>query len=142
MIKTILPQSRYLVYYGELFSVLSWQVFKGHFQIIIFSVCLSRAATLLCGLVCLCWVSCNLETEMSVIDWISALIISGTICVRKSKLLRYPQIPSQMLVLCTFYMGIHLISQNNVIKLIINFGKLLEVNVRVGIYILLHAFIL
>ena len=81
MIKTIFPQLRYLVYYGELFSVLSWQVFKGHFQIIIFSVCLSRAATLLCGLVCLCWVSCNLETEMSVIDWISALIISGTICV-------------------------------------------------------------
>ena len=81
MIKTIFPQLRYLVYYGELFSVLSWQVFKGHFKIIIFSVCLSRAATLLCGLVCLCWVSCNLETEMSVIDWISALIISGTICV-------------------------------------------------------------
>ena len=29
MIKTIFPQSNYLVYYGELFSVLSLQVFKG-----------------------------------------------------------------------------------------------------------------
>ena len=37
MIETIFPQSKYLVYYGELFSVLSWQVFKGNFQTIIFS---------------------------------------------------------------------------------------------------------
>ena len=32
MIETIFPKSKYLVHYGELFSVLSWQVFKGHFE--------------------------------------------------------------------------------------------------------------
>ena len=37
MIETVISQSKYLVSYGELFSVLSWQVFKGNFQIIIFS---------------------------------------------------------------------------------------------------------
>ena len=90
MIETIFPQSKYLVHYGELFSVLSWQVFKGHFQIIIFSQFTSAERTLLCGPVCFCYVSCDLETEMSVIDSVSALIISGTICVlvRKSKLLK------------------------------------------------------
>ena len=90
MIETIFPQSKYLVYYGELFSVLSWQIFKSHLQIIIFSQLTSAERTLLRGSVCFCYVSCNLEAEMSVIDWISALIISATICVlvRKSKLLK------------------------------------------------------
>ena len=90
MIETIFPQSKYLVYYGELISVFSWRVVKGHFQIIVFSKFTSTARTLLCGPVCFCYVSCNLETEMCVIDWISAFIISGTICVlvRKSKVLK------------------------------------------------------
>ena len=35
MIETIIPQSKYLVYYDELFSVLSWEIFTGNFQIII-----------------------------------------------------------------------------------------------------------
>ena len=90
MIETIFPQSKYLMYYGVLFSVLSWQFFKGHFQIIIFSQFTSPKRTLLCGPLCFWYVSCSLKTEMSVIGWISALIISGTTCilVRKSKLLR------------------------------------------------------
>ena len=67
----------------ELFSVLSWQVFEGHFQIIIFSQFFMWSHLLLL------W-SCSLETEVSVIDCISAVIISGTICVLvlKSKLVR------------------------------------------------------
>ena len=90
MIETVFPQSEYLVYYGALLNVLSSQVFKGQFQIIIFSQFTSAERwTLLCDPVCFCYVSCNLQTEMRVIDWISALL-SDTICalVRKSKLLR------------------------------------------------------
>ena len=46
MIETIFPQSKYLVYYVELFSVFSWQVFEVHFQIIIFSQFTSAERTL------------------------------------------------------------------------------------------------
>ena len=90
MLETIFPQSKYLVYYGALFSVLSWQIFKGQFQITISSQYTSAERTLLYGPICFCYVSWSLETEMWVIGWISALIISDTICVlvRKSKLLR------------------------------------------------------
>ena len=86
MIESIFPQSKYLVHYGELFSVLSWLFFKGHFQIIIFSQFTSAEQTLLSGSLCFCYVSCSLETEMNVTGWISAVIISGIICVlvRKS----------------------------------------------------------
>ena len=90
MMKTNFPQPKYLVYYGELFSVLSWQAFKAHFQIIIFSQFASADRTLRYGPACFCYVSCSLETKMNVINKISVLSISSTLCVSvgKSKLLR------------------------------------------------------
>ena len=87
IIQNILLQSKCLVYYGKLFSVLSWQVFKDHFQIIILSQFTSTEWALLCGPVCFCYVGCSLETKIIVIERISVLVISDTFCVsvRKKK---------------------------------------------------------
>ena len=117
MIETIFPQSKYLVYYGELISVFSWRVVKGHFQIIVFSTFTSTARTLLCGPVCFCYVSCNLETEMCVIDWISALIIFGTICVlvRKTSFSNRSCSPTTLLVYLLYGYSFNFIDQYNYI---------------------------
>ena len=86
--------------------------------------------------------SCNLETEMSVIDWISAFIISGTICVlvRKSKVLKYVMLPTTLFVYLLCEYSFNFIEQYN--KIDNELWKLFEVHIRVCIHILLHEFIL
>ena len=103
--KTNFPEPKYLVYYGELFSVLSWQTFKAHFQIIIFSQFASADRRLRYGPACFCYVSCSLETKMNVINKISVLSISSTLCVSvgKSKLLiKVMPLPPPILVYLTY----------------------------------------
>ena len=86
MIETIFPHSKYLVYYTELFSAISWQVFKGHFQIIIFSQFTSAERTLLYGPVWFCWDVVSKQKWVSLIGslYLSYLVLSVSQYVKVS----------------------------------------------------------